>query len=90
MIVQPGDTLAKLAQQQLGDFTQWREIADFNDLDIFQQLPTDLQIPSADEVRSLLQAQGQQLVSQLPDLSSVATSRFQGSLDEIKLIDWLY
>ena len=88
----PGDTLSKIADQQLGDFTQWRELADFNNLDIFEQINpgVNLQIPDADQLRSLLETQGQQLLNQLPDLSSVGASRFGNTLQEIKLIDWLY
>lgn len=93
----PGDSLGKLADRYLGDVGNWRELADFNNLDIFSQIPQGLpiQIPDADQLRSLLQGQIGQLANELPDLSSVAAGRFSidsvvDVLEEVKVIDWLY
>ena len=88
----PGDSLGKLADRYLGDVSNWRELADLNNLDIFAPIPqgTVLEIPDADQLRSLLQDQLGQLANELPDLSSVAAGRLGGVLEEIKVIDWLY
>jgi len=47
-----GGSLGAIAQRELGDFTLWREIADENELNIFGELPTTLEIP--DEVSSVV------------------------------------
>lgn len=71
----PGDSLAKLAHDQLGDVSKFRELADFNGIeDIFAQIPVgkNMEIPSPDELKQLAIAQVQNLVgSQLGDLGSL-------------------
>lgn len=94
-----GDSLSKIAHQQLGDVSKWREIADLNGLDIFKQLPigSQLKIPSAADLERLATEQlkkvlGDKLGSKL-DLSAIAQGKFHqiGDINQvIKLIDWLY
>lgn len=90
-----GGSLAAIAHQYLGDFSKWREIADFNGVEnLFSQLPigTELKLPSVDELRTLAQ---DAIEGAGRDLASVTQGKFyqdlQGQLNEqIKLIDWLY
>ncbi len=52
-----GDTLTSLAQSQLGDWRQWRELADVNDLNPLEGLAIggSLEIPSVSELTSRVQ-----------------------------------
>lgn len=79
--INPGDSLAKLAHDQLGDVSKFRELADFNGIeDIFEKLPIgkNLEIPSPDELKQLAMAQVQNLIGgqlgNLGDLSGLASS----------------
>ncbi len=47
-----GDTLLSLAQRHLGDFRQWRALADLNNLNPLEGLPigVNLNIPGKDEL----------------------------------------
>jgi hypothetical protein len=56
--VKAGDSLATIAFDILGDSSLWREIAFFNDLDIFDSLEvgTTLKIPLKEEVQKVINA----------------------------------
>jgi LysM domain len=61
----PGDSLTKLAHDQLGDGSKWRELADFNGIEnIFEKIPIgkNLNIPSAAEIQQMAIAQVQNLI----------------------------
>lgn len=88
----PGDSLSKIAFDKMGDSSKWRELAEFNGQDIFEQLPIgkDLQIPNAQDLQAMAIAQIQQQLGKLPgdlgsiagdlDLSSIAGGQFQEAL----------
>lgn len=67
-----GDTLTAIAHQQLGNFSQWRELADLNDLDIFQQLPIgqSIRIPSREQLEEMAQERLGQISGQLGGLTN--------------------
>lgn len=92
--VGPGDSLAKLAHDKLGDVSKFREMADFNGIEnIFEQLPVgkNMQIPSPDDLKQMAMAQVQNLIgSQLGNLGglgNLASSLpgLAGGLDELDL-----
>jgi hypothetical protein len=91
------DSIADIAFDKLGDVTKFRELADFNGLDIFQQLPigSEIKIPTPAELESIarekLRSELGKLTSSL-DLSKIAAGRIGGvDINEaIKLVDWLY
>jgi hypothetical protein len=74
----PGISLAQIAEERLGDFRNWRELATANNLDIFQQLPIgqDIKVPSLEEVESI--------VSQATSAISTVQSTL-GSLEDLDL-----
>lgn len=67
-----GDSLTAIAHQQLGDFNQWREIADLNNLDIFQQLPIgdSIRIPNREQLEQMAQERLGQLAGELEGLTN--------------------
>ncbi|MBD2256647.1 LysM peptidoglycan-binding domain-containing protein [Pseudanabaena sp. FACHB-2040] len=93
-----GDSLDLIAHQLLGDQSNWRELADINDIDIFEQLPIgqSIQIPTQEQVGELVaqaQAQIQQTVTstlesvtQQLNLSGIKQPEAAG---EYNLISWI-
>lgn len=67
-----GDTLQAIAQRQLGDYSQWRELADLNDLNIFESLPIggSIRIPSSEQLEQAAQQRLGQLTGQLEGLTN--------------------
>lgn len=70
--VNVGDTLQAIALQQLGDAALWRELADINDLNIFESLPIggSLRIPSSEDLQAIAQERLTQLSGQLEGLTN--------------------
>jgi hypothetical protein len=65
----PEDSLTKIAQQQLGDWRRWREIADLNGSNVLQSLPLqNLQLPELRSASAIAQ----------PLLSAIAAGRNGG------------
>lgn len=56
-ILKAGDTLNNIAQDLLGDYSQWREIAYLNDLNIYDELPIGqtINIPSKEIIEERLE-----------------------------------
>lgn len=50
-----GDSLSKLAFEKLGDSSNWRELAELNNLDIFKALPIGqtINIPTTEQLKEL-------------------------------------
>lgn len=72
--VSPGDTLSKLAQQQLGDWRRWREIADLNGSNVLESLPlTTLQLPELRSAAAIAQ----------PLLTTIAAGRNGGGISAL-------
>lgn len=67
-----GDSLSAIAHRYLGNSAQWRELADINSLEIFEQLSTGQQIsiPSREQLEQMAQEQITRLTGQLGDLSN--------------------
>ena len=67
--VAPGDNVIKIAQEQLGDWRRWREIADLNDFDVTQALPIiEAQLPELSGIAATAQ----------PILTAIAQGRNGG------------
>lgn len=77
-----GSSLPALAQQHLGDYSKWRELAELNGIDIFQALPTGqrLVIPSAEQLQELAQQRLTQLLGQTT--GSDASTRLQRLIEQ--------
>lgn len=62
-LLKAGDTLHDLAYQQLGGQTHFRELADFNNLDIFEPLPVGqpIEIPTQEQLQELTDQAQQQI-----------------------------
>ncbi|MBW4421187.1 MAG: LysM peptidoglycan-binding domain-containing protein [Myxacorys californica WJT36-NPBG1] len=95
--VSSGSTLADIAYETLGSSSNFREIADWNELDIFQQLPIgqSLSIPSKEELKTLAinlaKTEVRKAVDPLLkdlDLSSLKAANPFGLFDH-QLISWL-
>lgn len=92
-----GSSIADLAFDRLGDALNFRELADFNDLDIFDNLPIDLpiNIPNAQDLQTMAREKVRDALSDVAgdlDLSAIAAGR-AGGVDvnqAIKLVDWLF
>ena len=54
--VSPGDSLIKIAQEQLGDWRRWRDVASENGLNVLEQLPLgNIQLPDLAKVNQYAQ-----------------------------------
>lgn len=91
------DSIADIAFDKLGDATKFRELADFNGLDIFEQIPigSEIKIPNVADLESLARDRVKQELGKLTssiDLSAIAAGRIGGVdiNDAIKLVDFLY
>lgn len=88
-----GDSLSKIAFEQLGDPTRFRELAQFNGIgNIFEQIPigTELKIPSAAELQQLAKSKVAQITGQI-NLSQISQAINPETIDKaIKLVDFLY
>jgi hypothetical protein len=97
-ILTAGDSLEAIAWQAYADHSHWRELADLNDLDIFEALPVGqaINVPSLDEVKALavkaIASQVQRLTGALSnaaaaqlDLSGLKQPAAAG---EFNLIGW--
>lgn len=92
-----GDSLSKLAYEKLGDPSNWRELADLNNLDIFKALPTgqSINIPTTDQLREMVisaaQAQVTSVVNDLTkdlDLSGLKKANPFGT-QPWQLVEWV-
>jgi hypothetical protein len=92
-----GDSVSTIAHRNLESSGDWRELADFNGIDIFQplQVGKQIEIPSINQVKqmalSALQAQLNQSVNDLYkdlDLSGLKGSNPFGELPH-QLITWV-
>lgn len=90
-----GDSLDNLAHKFYSDFRNWRELADINSLDIFEDLTpgSNLRIPTKQEIDNLvntvqntIQRVGSINYDQL-DLSVLTTS--VAATNPHQLIDWI-
>jgi len=92
-----GQSIADLAFDRLGDSLNFRELADFNELDIFDDLPIDLpiEIPNPQDLQAMAREKVRDALSGVAgdlDLSAIAAGRV-GGVDinqAIKLVDFLY
>jgi LysM repeat protein len=92
-----GDSLSKLAYEKLGDPSNWRELADLNNLDIFKALPVGqpINIPTTEQLREMVIAAAQTQVTNAVndltkdlDLSGLKVANPFGSLEH-QLIEWV-
>lgn len=92
-----GDSLSKLAFEKLGDPSNWRELADLNNLDIFSALPVGqaINIPTTEQLKAMVisaaQAQVTNAVNDLTkdlDLSGLKIANPFGTLPH-QLIEWV-
>ncbi|AUT00888.1 hypothetical protein CLI64_11035 [Nostoc sp. CENA543] len=60
-----GDSLVKVANKYLGEYSRWREVAQINGIDIFDGLPTgkNLKIPTREELKKLLDKEKAQVLA---------------------------
>ena len=83
-----GDTLSNIAAQYLEDYSQWRKIAEKNDIDIFSSdslsIGEIIEIPSISELADELP----EAVRRQLDLSGI--KRPDNLLNERSLISWIY
>ena len=98
--VTSADSLAGLAEKYLGSVSNFRELASFNNLDLFKPLiGQSLKIPSVDQVASMVSAQISSINASNPlnegimkdlDLSGLRIgNQAFGSLPH-QLISWLF
>ncbi|MGJ3244934.1 MAG: LysM peptidoglycan-binding domain-containing protein [Elainellaceae cyanobacterium] len=80
-----GDTLESLAFRHLGDGQNWRELADINEIDIFEplQIGTLLDIPNKDELQRRVNQAAEDLSDDL-NLTPVLNKA-----SEFKQISWI-
>lgn len=96
------DNLAAIAQKYLGSVSNFRELATFNNLDIFAPLiGTTLKIPSADQIASMVSAAIAQNNASSPlseisgdlfkdlDLSGLRVSNESFGSNPWQLISWI-
>jgi len=92
------DTLATIAQTYLGSVSNFRELATFNNIDIFSQITgSTLKIPSVDQVNAMISSaivptsssalSG--IMSDL-DLSGLRIGNAQFGTNAWQLINWLF
>ncbi|MBD2168066.1 LysM peptidoglycan-binding domain-containing protein [Calothrix membranacea FACHB-236] len=84
-----GDSLANIANEVMGDYSQWRELAEMNDLDIFKaiEIGRTIKIPTAKEVEnSLKKAVTNEVDKVLKDLD--LTSLTKSVVDSIGEKEW--
>lgn len=91
--INTGDTLANIANEVLGDYSDWRSLAYVNNLDIFDELPVgqNLTIPNKDEVTKIID----QGVNELQNINSevqttvreILNTRAGGTISKILGVD---
>jgi len=92
------DTLATIAQTYIGSVSNFRELATFNNIDIFSQITgSTLKIPSVDQVNAMISSaivptsssalSG--IMSDL-DLSGLRIGNAQFGTNAWQLINWLF
>lgn len=87
-----GDSLYKLASENLGIADQWRELAQHNNINIFQGLDVGsyLKIPTEDDLKALATTQVKALTQTIYadlDLSSVTAA--VNTITQGSLADWI-
>jgi LysM repeat protein len=87
-----GDSLYKLASENLNDLTLWRELAQHNNLNIFQNLPIGdyLKIPTEADLEALATTQIKAISDSIYadlDLSSVTAA--VNTITQGSLADWI-
>ena len=92
------DTLATIAQTYLGSVSNFRELATFNNIDIFSQITgSTLKIPSVDQLTAMVSAAivptsssaSSGIMSDL-DLSGLRIGNDQFGTNAWQLISWLF
>ncbi|MBD2060515.1 LysM peptidoglycan-binding domain-containing protein [Oculatella sp. FACHB-28] len=90
------DSLDNLAHRYLGNASNFREIADLNNIDIFSELPVGqvINIPSIEQVEEIVRERLAQISNTVSseleelDLSSILTSN-PAAAENYQLISWL-
>lgn len=77
-----GDTLVRLANEYLKEYSRWREFAQLNNIDIFDDLPTgkNIKIPDREELKKIIDAEQARVVASAQKdvkarLNQIAASR---------------
>lgn len=73
-----GDSFSKVAQEVLGDYSQWRELATFNNIDIFKAIEVGrtLTVPTKEEAeRRFKNTAAEQLLGVDRIIEEIITSR---------------
>jgi predicted TIM-barrel enzyme len=94
-LIQPQDDLRSIALQYLNDEQYWRELATYNNLGVFDQLPIGrtIDIPSLSDAKQIASAALTQVVSQvstdlgIPDYLDLSSIKQIGSAQN--LISWI-
>ena len=94
------DTLATIAEKYLGSVSNFRELASFNNIDIFSQITgSTLKIPSSDQLASMVSAAIAQNNASQPlsegimkdlDLSGLSNANAAFGSNPYQLISWLF
>ena len=94
------DSLGTIAQTYLGNVSNFRELATFNNIDIFSQITgSTLKIPSADQLTAMVSAAIAQNNASQPlsegimsglDLSGLRIGNDQFGTNSWQLISWLF
>jgi len=87
--IQPGQSLASLAGSLYADNSYFRELAELNNLDIFDPeslAGRSIEVPSAEEIKARVSSAITSALSQNLDLSGI---RGPQSLSPQQLIEWL-
>ncbi|MBD2452245.1 LysM peptidoglycan-binding domain-containing protein [Nostoc sp. FACHB-152] len=71
--VKAGDTLSSLAYEILGDYSSWKELAYFNNLNIFDELKvgSSIKIPIKEEVQKVLDSASSEITELNGEVQSV-------------------
>ncbi|MBD2515186.1 LysM peptidoglycan-binding domain-containing protein [Nostoc sp. FACHB-973] len=89
--VELGESLESIAHEFIGDYSYWREIAESNNIDIFQpiEIGKSIKIPSDKEIKDMAITVVNDILAEL-DLSplSKGVASSYGTSD-YRIIDWV-
>ncbi|BBD59506.1 hypothetical protein NIES2109_22930 [Nostoc sp. HK-01] len=89
-----GDTLVRLANEFLSDYSRWREFAEMNNIDIFGDLPigNNIKIPDREELKKIIDAEQARVIASAKKdvkarLTQIASDRRVQSVAKILGVD---